>query len=771
MKRNMLLVIMLLFALSGCKEINRSVIMTELSSKVDDFIEGSDQFEIEATIKVTVEDQDKKYHAGDTVSIQFQKEPYYAKLVNNADVMVESLRGSELTMYTYNTFNHVDGVQLYEKSKIQVGSSENLLYLISADMGDVSVKKISSDHYEIKGKVSDFLPDDIKDELINVLIDSGLTRDEINSITVENIFKFEENTFSYKVIMNEKVGELSVKTSMEMIFSYTTFEPIDFTDDTKYYPLSSNGTLIPIDASKPILFRHSMPYDTTYYTYLEPGRYGITSNGYDDTDLSISIYDDSLDKNEFRIFKDIYDTDILNPHNISHFYDIKEAGYYYLDVHYPFSYGTFRLDIVNVDADMTWLDADPLVVSESGTYKYQIDSRFDFYSIKFDLEADSIIFITASEDSQIYRKDNLDGDYISVPLSDSPVEYFYKDDSTLYVHDLNHQGVGSITFDIRPLIHSTDLNEPLVVMKDYPNDEYLYSGNRYPNQYVKLEVTETALYTFQTKTDVFDGIYPQGELYNSSNQLICRINGDAEQILTPGTYYYKTLNTTNRVYSIYYTKNTSNITQLEVNVIEETDEIGDLSPIDMPHFEVTFQKRDEVIVATFELTEPKEVVFGVNKHVVLFDETGKKISLSNLTVNYFNYSLDSGKYYILITQKHQYESSYYPYTNNMPLGIFTGGQTDDATYGSYPSIPIGDQGLVLSYDYPGDIDGGTFTLTENSLVYVSSSSNMHIYFGDILLRSNVKSFTFVLDAGTYTIISSGYPDDFNIVVVAETISD
>jgi len=771
MKRIGLIVIMLLFVLTGCKEINRSIALAELTVKVDDYLDGSNQFDVETSINLSMDDQGKMYYAGDAVSMQIQREPYYVKLVDNGDVLVETMRNHEISMYTYNIFNRVDGIQLYEKSKIQTGSNEHFLDLLRIDMVSVDVKKVSNDHYEMSGKAVDYVSEEVRAEFRSILAESGLTNEEVNSTTVDNVFMFDGDTFTYKVTMNISVREMLVKVVLKMDFSYSEFEPIDFTDDTKYYPLNSGGTLLPIDSTKPILFRHAMPYDSTYYTYLEPGRYGITSNGYDDSELSISISDDSLDKKALLVFKDIYDSDISNPHNVSHLFEIKEAGYYYLDVHYPLSYSTYQLDIINIDAQTNWLEEDALVVTESGTYDYEIESRYDFFPIEFDLDHDSIIFITSSEDTQIYRKDNLHDHYISMPISDRPVEYFYRDDSTLYIHDSNYQGRASVTFDIKPLIHSTTLEEPLVDMKDYPNEDYFYTGNRYPNQYVKLEVTETAQYTFQTKFDVFDGTYPEGELYNSQNQRIARIHDNTDVTLTPGSYYYKTLNNAKKTYCVYYTKDTNNITYLNDVVIGETNVIGDLPAIEMPHFDVTFQKQDEIIIASFELTEPQEIVFAVSKHFVLFDDTGKIISLSNLNVDYFNYALDSGKYYIMITQTYRFESSYYPYTKIVPLGIFTGGEADDSKYGSYPSISIGQAGLVLRYDYPGDIDGVTFTLTENKVVYITGSSNIHFFFGDRLIYDNFKSGTFVLSAGTYTIMSSGYPEDFHIVVDADDISE
>lgn len=81
MKRIGLIDIMLLFVLTGCKEINRSIALAELTIKVDDYLDGSNQFDVETSINLSMDDQGKMYYAGDAVSMQIQREPYYVKLV------------------------------------------------------------------------------------------------------------------------------------------------------------------------------------------------------------------------------------------------------------------------------------------------------------------------------------------------------------------------------------------------------------------------------------------------------------------------------------------------------------------------------------------------------------------------------------------------------------------------------------------------------------------------------------------------------------------
>ena len=63
----------------------------------------------------------------------------------------------------------------------------------------------------------------------------------------------------------------------------------------------------------------------------------------------------------------------------------------------------------------------------------------------------------------------------------------------------------------------------------------------------------------------------------------------------------------------------------------------------------------------------------------------------------------------------------------------------------------------MTYDYQNDIDGVTFTLAKTTQVQLISSSNSHLYQGLELIEENFKNRLVTLEAGTYTIISSGYP--------------
>ena len=780
MRRIGLIVIMLLFVLTGCQEVKKGSALIELGSKIEDYLAESNQFDIKTTMNISINNHGHMTKSNDQVNIQIQREPYYAILKNSSDVIVETIRHDEIIRYSYDTFNQVEGIQLYEMNKFYNDPDDTLVNLFDVTFSDVDVNKVSNEHFEINGKMGDYLPQDIKQDFSSVLIEAGLTGEEINNANLENVYLFDADTFSYKITMDMVVREILIKISMALVFNYTTFETIDFTDDTKFYPMNSNGTDIPIDANKPILFRHTMPYDATYYTYLEPGRYGFESNGYDESDLTISVSDSTRDKEALMVFKDIYNKDVDNPSNISHLFDINEAGYYFIDVHYPMSYGTYQLELINIEPITDGLNQTDLIVSESGTYDYELESKYDFFAVNFDLPSDAVIYISSNEDTQLYRKDNEHDFYESIPISDTPIKYVSLDDSSLYIHDLNYQGQGSITFDIKPFIHSRSLDEPLLAMKDYPNEDYLYSGSGYPYQYVELEVTEAAQYTFHFDVLEKEVYPPTFGLYDNQHQLLDKAYNGIEILLTPGVYYVRTNNRTYAQYSIYYTKDTSHIAYYNVDTIEEISVIDGSNQTEMPQIVLSFDEPGMVIVS-FELTEPKEIVFSSNYYQWLCDASGKRISLHEINppygydpyVNniYYNYLLESGKYYIVVRDGLWLDINSGLYKVIVRLGIFTGGEVDDSKHGDYPTIPFGETGLVMTYDYQNDIDGVTFTLTKTTQVQLFASSNSHLYQGLELIEENFKNRLVTLEAGTYTIISSGYPDDWHIVVKEIGISE
>lgn len=768
MKRIGLLALCLTFVLTGCQALAKATNITELSLKMDKFMDGGNQFEVTTTIDVLVDQNGNEESASESITAYAQQEPYYAIIETEDMMIVETMNENNINTYIMEKDNQVNGIQLYEFNQTMIEESNNPLSNLDINLNKVNVKKISSSNFEVSGRMIDFLPEDLVKDLKEILLESGATETEINGITLKLVFLFSEDAFTYSMTFDFDIQDVLLTIDLSVMFSYTEFELIDITDDTLYYPMSSYETEIPIDASKPILFTDDQARDTQYYTYLEAGKYGFKSEAYyGDLGLKIAITDASNDDKALLVFKDVYNEYNDNPLNISQFFDIKESGYYFINVHYPLSFAPYTLELERIEPLTDGTESIDLIVTESGTYDYQIESMYDFYSIQFDLESDAIIYLSVDGYSYVYKKDTVHDFYESIPITTTPLEYIYTSNAVLYLHDPVYSRSGEITVEIHPLVHSTSVDEPLLHMKETPNTDYLYSGNRYPNQYIKLEVTAALRYTFNMTATKGLVSNAKGNLLDINGKVISSIGNQSSLVLMPGTYYYETSNLESVTYSIYYETDEVGITKLAITSIGQTSEYVGMSLSEMPHLDITFQQKGDVVIGTFELLETKAVIFGSSQDYSLYDESGHPINLLGMSGAYFMYQLQAGKYMIKITHPTYLNSYSFPYDVLVPFAIFTGGTSDDSTYGNYQNIPFGLQGIVTKYDYLGDQDGVTFTLLETKTVTIFSNSDAYLYLGTQLIERHFEQITITLEAGTYTLISSGYPEDWQISVVLQ----
>ncbi len=554
---------LLMFLLSGCQMMFKGSNFEALNETIKAYFDGANQFEVKHAIvsesKLIIEDfNGNPIYLSDTdrnsSTIYAQKEPYYILDERESVKVIETREQNNLVKYIMTNFHHLNDRLLYQEEQVALEDSLNPFFYIDLKLEDIAVRKFSDANYEITGKLEHFIPITTMADLKAQLIEKGMTEADINDIEVDITFYINEDILKYSIDIEFKILSTEVSVKGDVTYTYQSFDTIDIHDESLYYPVTILDDVIPIDADNPIEMNYKTPLEMTYYTYLEPGRYGFNTMDDYPSDLMITLSDESRDPTEFLVFKDVYDQQIINPFNIEQYYDIKEAGYYYIDVKNSATSKGYSILIEKIALPTDDIEPIDLIVTDSGTYAYDIDNNFDFFAISFDLEVPSVILISVDNLASIYKYNWLTDLYISGSLNDYPYGYAYLNDAPIYINNPYRRTSGHITFDIKPFIQSLSLDDPLLELKNIPNEDYFYASLDLPAQYASLTVTEQATYTFHMDELGGNAHLVKGLLMDQNHNQVSEINHLTEVTLTPGTYYYKTDNVWPVSYSMYVTQ-------------------------------------------------------------------------------------------------------------------------------------------------------------------------------------------------------------------------
>lgn len=766
MKRLGVLIVLLLFGLSGCKYVAGGIYLTEIEQKLTEFENGSNQFELVTDLSLNVEYDGNEESMNETVIANFQKDPFYVQMTYNDITTLQYEDNDLVTNVTFDHHNQVNGIQLYEISQYTNEPISDPLDDLDFDLSKVDIKKISGSHYRIKGLLYDFLPETTLEELENALIQSGLSKDDFEDTEIKMDFRFAAGEFKYGLSMHFDIDDIVIDITFDFSFHYDTFVLVDIHDEDLFYPMTCSDEFTLIDASKPILFTSDHYYMSQYNVYLEAGTYGFMTNQEDDENnsLYLSIFSRENPSEDLRVFADVYDRYGNNPLNIDRFYEIPTDGYYVISAEYPISNEPYITQLEKLQYETDGIKQTDLVISESGQYPYEIEHMYDFVSIDFDIDSYTVVTIFDSQNNYVYFKDGNYSTYSSVNFNYHLFQLLLNEDNhKIYLHNPSGASEGVLTIVIEPLKHAIEPNsETMLEMEPEFTTDYIYSYYNYPDQYMALNVTEFKKYTFEYLIDDGDLANVYGSLHTENGGLVSRIYDGKSVILQPGNYYYQSSDGFEGFYSIRYVVSDVSITSYTLDALQSYDKLyGNL--FEIPHYSGTMQSEDEYIIYSFNLDVETDIMFTNSDLYQLYDSDQNCISLG-LRTAYMVYRLQPGDYYVRVMSPEDYDASNFPIDYLFHLNIFTGGGDDDSIYPYFETISFSHDFSTKTSNYPNDTDGYIFILDETTNVEIFTTKTAILVKDGKIYDNSLYSDDYVLPAGTYQILCTSYTGEWTLVV-------
>ena len=752
MKRLGVLFALLLFFISGCQT---SSDINTLISKIDDFEQSGNQFEMILSVEVDITQNDQTESVSESVSVHIQIDPYYTSITSGNTTIVEIIEDDLLKTYTMDNTHIVNGKQLYSKGTVLIDEIQDPFSDLEFDLSKVEVTEINRNEFQINGKLVDFMPESMMDDLKEVLMGSGISEEEINDISIELLFKFSRNSLEYDITMNFDLNDLELEIRVGVIFTKQSFELLDFDDTTKFYPMSSNETQDPIDISQPIVFTADNYHVTSYYAYFEAGKYGFYSN-VDIEHHTIAVYDETGGASNLRVFKEEYNRYSNNTNNISRFYNIPTDGYYSISINYPPSPDPYIIEVRKIESVTDGTETPTLTVSESGIYNYEIESAYDFFSIDFDLENDAFVTIIDSNVNHLYYNYANESYFHNIDIPEPGcILYMNETNQLVYLHNPNGPSTGTLTIEVTSIVHATSPDESMLFMKEQFNDELVVTGYPAPIQYIAIEVTERKLYTFEFLMSSGDIEEVKGVLYRENRTFVSGISNNRTVALMPGNYYFETSNDYDSIYSVRAVISDITETAYHIDSLQSHDVLyGNLSTY--PQFNGDIENFGEFVVYYFSLSETTDIALGQSSITYeLYDSTGNRIDIARLS-DMFVYRLPAGDYSIIVIPPVYFTEDNFPMDYSLILFKFTGGGLDTSVYPFVEEITLGWGFTEATMDFTGDYDGYNFTLTKTETVYIYSTERAILLQGNKILFSGIERKEVTLEAGTYTIMCNTY---------------
>jgi hypothetical protein len=134
----------------------------------------------------------------------------------------------------------------------------------------------------------------------------------------------------------------------------------------------------------------------------------------------------------------------------------------------------------------------------------------------------------------------------------------------------------------------------------------------------------------------------------------------------------------------------------------------------------------------------------------LYDSMGNRMDIANYS-GLFIYRLLPGDYFITITPPNYYTETYFPVSYTLTLFKFTGSGSDTSVFPFLEEIRVGTR-KTSTVDYPRDIDGFTFTLTETTTIRIMSNYEAFLVYNNRIIGSRIEDKEYTLEAGTYTVL-------------------
>ena len=673
--------------------VKNNEIYQEIMQKQTAFQNNQNQFDIEMTTSIFMNDGNESIDINMEQQILLQIEPFYMDMnIEGIHQIITEMNESIMMILLPSEPNYL-GYYLYSAIELEKDiESLNPAEDIDFDVSLMRFTKLNNKVYHFITKASDYISEE---ELLNLEALYGKEANQlIDSIYLQGQIEFANNymKMTYAFSLGDNQEQMKILVSMKMM--HTQFTPIDFTDSTQYKlqaPTSIELATVKSPINKEI--EGVMEGTGLYYKFeLEEGSYVIESETNNFGGVEYKLYNENYQE----VYLGIADAKTsMKSLGIDHEYVIiREPGTYYLKVSYAIYNNMFDFKLSKLDFDL--LDNDHgTFLSNNQNIVFDLTNAYDAYTIVFDIDDIAAVKITGNQIPNIIAKPFLHQNHTKFIIETSTQYFVISPDNPIFVlmnPNLDAKKSYNLNVELIKQTHTSSKDESkMEAITNIYHDKEIISAPSLSKSYMKLIITDEARYQFNMMD--FYGIL-EGALLNQDFTKIKNIYNGTTVDLLPGTYYFETLNNHVSIAKIKYTKIDLNIQTIihELALIPTPD----LTNLSLPIIYGNLSNSLNRIYYQFTLNETSFVMLG--KEHGLYNSQNEKISFDGIPYGIvLTYQLEPGTYKVRINP------TYYnfPQEYSLILAKIENPYIDDNHFGKN----ISNAYLNISYEFKGDYLG------------------------------------------------------------------
>ncbi len=759
-------VMILVFTLSSCSAIFSVINGSELENRVNAFNDSSNQFEMETTIDLEVTYLDQTETFNESMFMKIQVEPFYTEMTIGDTTVSQFVFEDRIREIIVDHRNQNDEITLYQEviyeNDLDVSDS-----MIMYNFNGSSIKKEGDNQYVVEALFKDFLSQSDRKTFMDALSGTGVDEDELLDSSVKVTFTFEADHLIVSIGIKLDINDVLIDMKLTLDMVPKAFNVIDVDNQEKFQKIfTTSDESMAINLNEDVYYPSVLESHMEYYTiYLEPGVYGFDYNGnYEDVFIQMYKTGDQTYMKPLFDFVSNYESNL----QLETLYEVKTPGYYKVSLHSNHINYLTKFRIIKCLDGAPSIETADIVITESGSYTYELDHKMDIFSVYLDLPNETLVSINDinSDTAMIIYSDNFDNRVYSsiyhITKTDTSF-YINEHNKLIHLYHINGNLSDEINVKIKSLDQVTSMDDPNInTMTTVFSEGYFHSNHQIQTQYMKLEVLEAADYMFSYQ--VYEGFDVNGKLYDENGVLIIdQLSNIGEYsnyryFLLPGTYYYATSNTYTAVYRIKYTKFIPNIVNhetIELSGYHEITRVYDENRF----FEGVQSSKYQRNLYQVVLDSDQYIVHSSHIIIDIFDSENKKVDFisNNLEDDLVTTFLKSGTYTISVKIKLYRPESYYPFNYAFVFYSLTGITTDDSVNPNYQLLNINTQGTRVS-NYLNDIDGFKIVITERNSYLFTSTTDFTLILNNSTYDSRLGSESLIhLEPGIYHVVNyEGY---------------
>lgn len=753
-------------SLSGCSAIIGIINGSDLERRLSDFNSRSNQYMVSTTIDIQVSTLNQNESIVESFDMKLQREPLYTEIKLGDQTIIQSVIDDQMKEITITHTNQTDDMTLYQENIVDI-EVEEPNEVISYNFIKASIKRDGDNKYYVTALFKDFLSKSDQTDLINSLSVSGLDEEAILNTEIKVSFTFVEDQLIISIGIKIDVNDVKIDMIMTMDMTPGSFDVIDITNKDKYQKIyNSSDEALPISVGDDIYYPALPDNHHEYYNvYLTPGIYGLYYDG-SYSDIDVQVHQIGAQTYLDPLFSVDGVDEAYGP--LNKLYEIKTAGLYQVLITSSYTEDISKFQIVEIFDQKQSQDVVDLVVTETGTYTYELNHKADLYSIYLDLPLNTVVtFADTNEDTAILLNIvgyNNEGymHVININTLDSNI-YINAHNKLVYLYNPNGDLIDQVTITVKPLEQAVSLDDlNMNDMIEVYTDTYFYSDPKLPAQYMKLEVLTAAEYRFSYQLS--QGYTALGKLYDENNTLVIDSlqNGSQAEsysyLLLPGVYYYQSDNSYESVYRIKYTKSLPNIIYHEISDVSMHNQVTNVYN-EARVFKGVKSSKYQRIFYNVNLNKDMYIVHSDRSVIEIYNENNKKIDFvsgdyrSSLAVTY----LKAGKYKVSIKTDVNQSESYFPLSYAFVFYELSEVSFDDSVNPNYQLLNIGTKGMRTS-DYLNDVDGFKIVIPERGTYWFTSTIDFTLIYNNKVYDTRLSGDTSrTLNPGIYYVLNyEGY---------------